>query len=77
MPPLEVPMESESGWKHARALHTMREVVDALRDEPDPDGAIGRLVDQIERERAWVAVEMCLGLPVQAPPRWLVRSGSP
>jgi hypothetical protein len=60
--------------QYARALQTMREVVDALRQEPDSDGAIATLIERIERERSWVAVEMRLGFPVQAPPRWLVRS---
>ena len=78
MPPLGVPMHSESGQTYARALQTMREVVEALRDEPDPDGVVTSLIERIERERAWVAVEMCLGLPVQTPPpRWLVRKARP
>jgi hypothetical protein len=62
---------SGSGQTYATVLHTMREVVEALRAQPDPDGAITALIDRIERERAWVTVEMCLALPAQPPPRWI------
>lgn len=67
---------SESGQMYGRALRTMRDVVDALRDLPDPDGAIAALVARIERERSWVAVEMRLSLPAQPPPQWITREGA-
>jgi hypothetical protein len=54
----------------------MREVAEALRDLPDPDGALTTLIERIEAERAWVATELRLGLLPRQPPRWLVRVGA-
>jgi hypothetical protein len=65
----------DPGELYTRALRTMREVADSLRDLPDPDGALTRLIERIEGERAWVAAELRLGLPPQQPPRWLVPVG--
>lgn len=64
------------GEVYGCALQTMREVAEALRDLPDPDGALTALIERIEAERAWVAAELRLGMPPQQPPRWLVRVGS-
>lgn len=58
---------------YSTALHTMRAVADSLRDLPDPDGVLAALLGRIDRERAWVTAEMCLGLRPQPPPPWLVR----
>jgi hypothetical protein len=63
----------DPGQMYTTALHTMREVVESLRDQPDPDGAVTTLIERIDAERAWVAAEMCLGLAPQPPPPWLVR----
>jgi hypothetical protein len=57
----------------ARALRTMQLVAEALRDEPDPDGHLARLIERIEGERAWVMAEMVLGEPPRRPPSWVRR----
>jgi hypothetical protein len=62
-----------TGDVFGRALHTMREVAEVLRDLPDPDGALTAPIGRIETERSWVAAELRLGLPPQGPPGWLVR----
>jgi hypothetical protein len=51
----------------------MREVAEKLRDLPDADGSLTRLVGRIDAERAWVTAEFRLGLPPQRPPAWAVR----
>lgn len=66
----------DPGELYGRALQTMREVAEALRDLPDPDGALTTLIERIEAERAWVATELRLGLLPRQPPRWLVRVGA-
>ena len=63
----------DPGDLYTRALQTMREVAEAMRDLPDPDGALAALIERIEGERAWVAAELRLGLSPQQPPGWLVR----
>jgi len=66
----------DPGEAYGRALQTMREVCEVLRDLPDPDGALTTLIERIEAERAWVATEFRLGLLPRQPPRWLVRTGA-
>jgi hypothetical protein len=56
---------------YTRTISTMSEVLDSLRDEPDPDGTFAVLADRIEVERQWVRVLMCLGEEPRRPPRWL------
>lgn len=63
----------DPGHVYGRALRTMREVAEQLRDLPDADGALARLVGRIDAERAWVTAELRLGLPPQRPPAWVVR----
>ena len=60
------------GQMYATALCTAREVVDALRDLPDPDGVLTVLIERIERQRAWLTTEVRLGLAPQPAPPWLV-----
>jgi hypothetical protein len=55
------------------ALSTMQAVAYALRDEPDCDGALTRLAERIEAERAWVLAEMILGQQPRRPPGWSHR----
>jgi hypothetical protein len=56
---------------YTRTIGTMSEVLDALRDEPDPDGTLAALADRIAVEREWVRVLMYLGEEPRRPPRWL------
>jgi hypothetical protein len=56
---------------YTRTISTMSEILDVLRDEPDPDGALTVLADRIEVERDWVRVLMALGERPRRPPRWL------
>jgi hypothetical protein len=63
----------DPGEAYGRALQTMREVAEVIRDLPDPDGALTALIERIDAERTWVATEFRLGLLPQHPPRWLIR----
>jgi hypothetical protein len=38
---------------YTRTIRTMSEILDVLRDEPDPDGALSELADRIAVEREW------------------------
>jgi len=53
------------------ALSTMTAVLDVLRDQPDPDGALTELARRIEADREWVRSLMSLGVPPIRPPDWL------
>jgi len=56
---------------YTRALSTMTFALDALSDEPDPDGTLTNLADRIEGEREWVRSMMRLGEEPSRPPGWL------
>jgi hypothetical protein len=56
---------------YTRTLSTMTYVLDVLRDEPDPDGALANLASRIEAEREWVRSLMVLGEEPSRPPNWL------
>lgn len=56
---------------YTRTIRTMNEVLDVLRDEPDPDGALTVLADRIAVEREWVRVLMALGAAPRRPPTWI------
>jgi hypothetical protein len=56
---------------YTRTIQTMNDVLDALRDLPDPDGALTALADRIAVEREWVRVLMALGEPPRRPPSWV------
>ena len=58
---------------YTRALSTMTEVLEMLRDEPDPDGALTDLAYRIEAEREWVRATMALGEAPRRPLGWLRR----
>lgn len=58
---------------YTRTLSTMSEVLEVLRDEPDPDGSITFLADRITVEREWVRALMYLGEQPRRPPGWLRR----
>jgi len=58
---------------YTRALSTMTEVLEVLRDEPDPDGALTDLAYRIEAEREWVRASMALGEEPRRPLGWLRR----
>jgi hypothetical protein len=55
---------------YTRTISTMSEVLDVLRDEPDPDGAFTLLADRIAVEREWVRALMALGEEPRRPPGW-------
>jgi len=58
---------------YTRTISTMSEVLDTLRDEPDPTGALTILADRIAVERDWVRALMALGEEPCRPPGWLRR----
>lgn len=58
---------------YTRTICTMSEVLDALYDEPDPDGSLTLLADRIAVEREWVRALMALGEEPRRPPHWLRR----
>jgi hypothetical protein len=58
---------------YTRTISTMSEVLDTLRDEPDPTGALTILADRIAVEREWVRALMTLGAEPHRPPGWLRR----
>jgi hypothetical protein len=59
---------------YTRTINTMSEVLDVLRDEPDPDGSITVLADRIAAEREWVRALLALGEEPRRPPGWLRRA---
>jgi hypothetical protein len=56
---------------YTRTISTMSEVLEALRDEPDPDGSLSELADRIAVEQDWVRLLMALGAGPRRPPSWL------
>jgi hypothetical protein len=56
---------------YTRTIQTMNEVLDVLRDQPDPDGALTALAERIAVEREWVRVLMALGEQPRRPPSWV------
>lgn len=56
---------------YTRTISTMSEVLDSLRDEPDPNGSITVLADRIAVEREWVRALLALGEQPRRPPGWL------
>jgi hypothetical protein len=59
---------------YTRTISTMSEVIETLRDEPDPDGSMTRLLDRITVEREWVRALMVLGEEPCRPPNWRRRA---
>jgi hypothetical protein len=59
---------------YTRTIRTMSEVIENLRDKPDPDGSMTRLLDRITVEREWVRALMALGENPRRPPTWLRRT---
>jgi hypothetical protein len=60
---------------YTRTISTMNEVLETVRDEPDPEGAMTLLADRIAVEREWVRALMALGEEPRRPPGWLRRAG--
>ena len=56
---------------YARTIRTMNEILDVLRDKPDPDGTLTMLADRIAADRKWVQVLGALGENPLRPPRWI------
>jgi hypothetical protein len=59
---------------YTRTISTMSEVLDALRDQPDPDGSVTALADRIAVEREWVRALLALGEEPRRPPSRLRRA---
>lgn len=55
---------------YTQALSTMKQVLAALRDEPDQEGEITALIQRIEGDRAWLLVDMVCGQPLRRSPAW-------
>jgi hypothetical protein len=68
--------QQQTQERYTRALSTMTFALDALRDEPDPDGTIADLVNRIEVEREWIRFLMALGEQPSRPPDWLRHTPS-
>jgi hypothetical protein len=68
--------QQQTQERYTRALSTMTFALDALRDEPDPDGTIADLVNRIEVEREWIRFLMALGERPSRPPGWLRHTPS-
>lgn len=66
--------QQEDAELYQRALRTMAEVSDVLRDETDPDGALADLAFRIEADREWVRASFALGEPPRRPLAWLRRA---
>jgi hypothetical protein len=56
---------------YTRTISTMSRVLETVRDQPDPDGAMTILADRIAVERDWVRALMALGEEPRRPPGWL------
>jgi len=67
--------QQETRDLYTRTLSTMTCVLDVLRDEPDPDGALAELAHRIEAEREWVRSLMVLGKK-PGPPTQLAVAGT-
>jgi hypothetical protein len=63
--------QTEALETYTRTISTMSAVIEELRDEPDPDCNLTRLVDRIAVEREWVRTLLALGEEPRRPPRWL------
>ena len=68
--------ERETQELYARTLATMTEVLEVLRDEPDPDGALTNLASRIEGEREYVRASFALGEEPRRPFAWMRRMPS-
>jgi hypothetical protein len=64
-------MQPDTLETYTRTISTMRQVLETVRDEPDPDGAMTVLADRITVEREWVRALMALGEEPRRPPGWL------
>ena len=67
-------MQPDTLQTYTRTISTMNEVLETVRDEPDPDGAMTLLADRIAVEREWVRALMALGEEPRRPPGWLRRA---
>jgi hypothetical protein len=64
-------MQPDTLETYTRTISTMSDVLETVRDEPDPDGTMTILADRIAVEREWVRALMALGEEPRRPPRWL------
>jgi hypothetical protein len=66
-------MKPDTLEAYTRMISTMSEVLESIRDEPDPDGALTVLADRIAVEREWLRALMALGEEPRRPPEWVRR----
>lgn len=64
-------MQPDTLTTYTRAISTMSQVLETVRDQPDSDGAMTVLADRIAVEREWVRTLMALGEEPRRPPGWL------
>jgi hypothetical protein len=64
-------MQPDTLETYTRTISTMSQVLETVRDEPDPDGAMTVLADRITVEREWVRALMALGEEPRRLPGWL------
>jgi hypothetical protein len=64
-------MQPDTLETYTRTISTMSQVLETVRDEPDPDGAMTVLADRITVEREWVRALTALGEEPRRPPGWL------
>jgi hypothetical protein len=62
---------------YTRTLRTMNEVAHAVREQPDPSGALHVLADRIDIERRWVHAMVAAGHELARPPAWFCGSPTP
>ena len=61
---------------YTRTVSTMSAILEGIRDQPDPDGALTVLSDRITVEREWVRALLALGEAPRRPPGWLRPAGT-
>lgn len=64
-------MQPDTLETYTRTISTMSEVLETVRDQPDPDGAMTALADRIAVEREWARALMALGEEPRRPPDWV------
>jgi hypothetical protein len=64
-------MQPDTLETYTRTISTMSEVLETIRDQPDPDGTMTALSDRIAVEREWVRALMALGEEPRRPPDWV------
>ena len=61
----------DPGYSCSNALVTIGQLLTSLRQVPDPDGTVNRLIERIQEDRAWLVAESIAPWPPRRPPTWL------